>query len=112
MDETIPYPAHSRQEIENLWRARLEQARQRYDSAKAQYMLLLGLRRGSAFGEDQVLAAARQSESAALTEYTRILRIFTELTLYGRLPGDIDGGRPAAGGDGGRPAAFNGRDGE
>lgn len=36
--------------------------------------------------QDGPLALARQPESEALAEYSRILKIFTGLTIYGRIP--------------------------
>src|SRR6266536_3129140 len=80
-------PVLARYQIEEAWRARLEQALERYQAATHAYRKLL---REEAGGRppspDSPLVQARQAESDALMEYSRVLRIFTHLTIHGTLP--------------------------
>ena len=76
-----------RHELEDIWRARLEQSHQRYQEASKEYRkLLLEEPDGLPPSPDSPLARARQAESEALLEHFRVLRIFTDLTIHGKLP--------------------------
>lgn len=77
----------ARRKLEDHWRARLREAQERYESATAAYRALLG-EHGDGGGQrkDGYLARARRAEAEALAEYTRVLHIFTELTLRGGTP--------------------------
>jgi hypothetical protein len=77
----------TRQTIEDSWRVRLEETQARYQKAAEQYRRLLQERpRGSSNDLDGALALARQQESEALAEYTHVLRLFTDLTVKGKMP--------------------------
>jgi CheY-like chemotaxis protein len=77
----------NREDLEEIWRAKLEEARLRYNAATGEYRKLLGKTPGgSPPSPDSALARARQIESEALAEYSRLLRIFTELTVDGKPP--------------------------
>ena len=77
----------ARRDLEDAWRVRSETARERYETASRQYRKLLDERpEGLAPEQDDTLALARRAESVALAEYTRILRLFTELTVHRRIP--------------------------
>lgn len=78
-----------RRKLENLWRAKVQAAHERYRRAavqshsvmeEQQQKLLTG-----ADGFHAVTMAVRE-ESAALREYRRVLKIFTELLVHGMLP--------------------------
>jgi CheY-like chemotaxis protein len=83
----VPEPAAGRQELEDLWRAKLEEAQGRYNAATEEYRrLLAGKPDGVPANPDSPVARARQAQSVALAEYSRVLRVFTELTVHGRRP--------------------------
>ena len=70
-----------REEAEESWRQRLDEAHNRYQIATARY-------RGQAperqvHGQDDPLALARDAESETLAEYTRLLKIVTGLGGHG-----------------------------
>ena len=77
----------ARQELEESWRQRLEEKLRRYHTASEEYRRLL---REEADGQcplpDSPLACARRAESEALMEYSRVLRIFSDLTVHGKVP--------------------------
>jgi CheY-like chemotaxis protein len=83
--ETKPLP--NRQELEETWRSKLEQAQLRYQAATHEYRRLLGeTRDGLPPGPDSTVAQARRAESEALSEYSNVLRVFAELVVHGKLP--------------------------
>lgn len=83
----IPSPGLQREGLEDAWRSRFEMARERYKQASAHYRELVAQQpEGIIPREDSPLALARQAESEALAEYSRILKVFTELTIRGRIP--------------------------
>ena len=82
-----PQPICGRQELEEIWRGRLEKAHRRYSASNKAYRRLL--RRplvGLPLSPDSGLARARKAESAALAEFRRVLQIFRELTVHNELP--------------------------
>lgn len=77
----------ARNELEELWNQRLAQALDRYHAATKEYRELLRQETdGRPPSPDSPLARAREAESQALMDYSRVLRIFTDLTLHGKLP--------------------------
>jgi CheY-like chemotaxis protein len=87
--QMVPTPVPDRHELEATWRSNLEQARRRYDAAIGEYRRLLSeMPEGRPPDPDSELARAREAESDALAEYSRILRTFTRLTIDGKLPED------------------------
>jgi hypothetical protein len=77
----------TRQTMEDSWRERLEETQARYQKATEQYRRLLQEQpHGSSNDLDGPLALARQQESEALAEYARVLRLFTDLTVKGKVP--------------------------
>jgi CheY-like chemotaxis protein len=84
-----PHLPHSlmRQELEESWRARVEAAHTQYQAASKQYReLMQGRPDGLPPNKDDAVALAREAESYALAEYTRVLHIFSELTAQGKMP--------------------------
>jgi CheY-like chemotaxis protein len=80
-------PTPDRQRLEDLWRSKLEQAQLQYRDATGEYRKLLADNLERPFpAPDDAVVMARQAESEALAEYTRVLRIFNELVLHGRPP--------------------------
>jgi hypothetical protein len=84
-----PKVSSTRQTLEDSWRLRLEEAQARYHKATDWYRRLLQEQPdGMSHDPKGTLAIARQEESEARAAYSRILRAFTELTLYGRVPAE------------------------
>ena len=76
-----------RQDLERDWRFRFVMARERYQTASRRHRQLLRENpEGLTPRHDDLVALAQHEESEALAEYTRILKLFTELVLYGRIP--------------------------
>jgi len=76
-----------RRQIEESWWLRLQQAQTRYRTATAQYRRMLNQQpEGQTSSVDYSLLRAREAESQARAEYRRVLAIFTDLTLYGKIP--------------------------
>ena len=81
-------PTNSRQELEDLWRDRLDEAHRRYEIAK-----LAGNVSVEDTGDDIpqadgqfALSTALRGESFALKEYLRVLKIFNALVIEGKIP--------------------------
>lgn len=79
-------PVVAREELENRWRTKVEQAKERYQVATKQYDKLLEESRGLTPAENSALLSARHEQSDALADLQRLLAIFTELTVDGRIP--------------------------
>jgi hypothetical protein len=93
-----PSPGPTRQDLENAWRVRFEMARERYQMASRQYRKLLdGRPEGLIPQHDAPLALAQHAESEALAEYTRILKLFTELTVHDQIPEEQLGAKASGG---------------
>ncbi|PWU05908.1 MAG: hypothetical protein C5B51_13565 [Terriglobia bacterium] len=77
-----------RQELENLWRGHLREARVRYEEASRLFRATWGEHFERRLTEDPTFAIqnARQAEVKALNEYVRVLKIFTDLVLHGKVP--------------------------
>lgn len=79
--------AAARQELEESWRSKLEETHHRYRTATEAYRhVLQTLPEGLPPRPDGAVGRARQAESEALAEYARVLRIFTDLTIHGKMP--------------------------
>lgn len=79
----------AREQLEESWRLKLEEASNRYRVATAEYRAMLEEQSdGTTRGPDatDALMRARQAESQALAEYTNVLRMFTDLTIHGKVP--------------------------
>ena len=73
-----------RQEAEESWRQRLDEAHNRYQIATARYRgLLEKAPERQVHCEDDPLALARDAESETLAEYARLLKIVTDLERHG-----------------------------
>lgn len=74
---------------EDSWRLRFEQTQARYREATEHYRrLLLDHPDGTPHDPKGALALARQAESKALAEYSRVLRAFSKLTLRDKISED------------------------
>ena len=87
MAELSPFPA-IRQQLEESWRLKLEEASSRYRAANAEYRTMMEEQSDRNAGPDatDALMRARQAESEALAKYTHVLRMFTDLTLNDKAP--------------------------
>ena len=94
-----PSPNLTRRDLEDAWRVRSEMARERYEMASRQYRKLLDEKpEGLIPRHDDPVALARHAESEALAEYSRNVRLFTELIVYGRIPEEELASRAGGGG--------------
>jgi hypothetical protein len=79
-------------DLENIWSERVRAARERYRDASRAFQDIWDEHFEIHLSTDPTHAIqhARQVESAALSEYVRVLKIFTDLVLHGKTP-DEDG---------------------
>ena len=78
-----------RRALEDLWKERLGIARTRYQLATKESGLLLDEQKSGLVPEPDGSFAYRQAlekEKSALAEYRRVLEIFADLTMHGKLP--------------------------
>ena len=80
-------PAKQREALEDLWRERTENAQRHYRIAKAECAKAISEQSGAAppdgaFGYRKAL----RIENTALAEYKRVLTIFCDLTVNGKMP--------------------------
>jgi hypothetical protein len=80
----LPSNTIARQQLEDFWRSELKKSYESYQAAAERYRSLL--QAGHMQKEDATFALARREESAKLAEYMRMLKIFTDLALHGRVP--------------------------
>jgi CheY-like chemotaxis protein len=75
----------NRRHLEETWRLRLQRAQEQYQAACSLHGKVQ--QESSEGATDQSsLYCARSAESQTLAEYARVLRIFIDLTLHGKLP--------------------------
>jgi hypothetical protein len=82
-------PVQERQTLENLWGQRLHDAQRRYGIAKAECAkAIMEHMNDPRPSPDALLAAseANRIERAALAECRRVLMIFNDLVVNGKLP--------------------------
>ena len=82
-------PSPTRSQLENVWRDRVKEAKRHYREAKQ------GCRTALAESQDMpsqdgyfAVRQAQRTETLALREYGRVLRIFNDLTFYGKRPAE------------------------
>jgi hypothetical protein len=80
-------PANKRDALEDLWRERTESALKHYRIAKAECAKAISMQ-SEPEPPDGSLAYRKvlRDENAALAEYKRVLTIFTDLTVSGKMP--------------------------
>lgn len=82
---TLSLPTIARRELEEHWRHQLKMAYERYQTAINRYKALQQLVSVAGI-DDCLLAEARHEKSQAQTEYERLLKIFADLAVEGRMP--------------------------
>jgi hypothetical protein len=82
--------SRTKQELENIWRERVREARLLCEKASADFRGTWGAHFEQELEADPTFAIqhARKVESKALAEYVRTLRIFTDLILHNKMPPD------------------------
>ena len=77
-------PIHMRQELENIWRERVNAAENQYHRARAEADAALELCDCHATSAQiETYIQTRSRESAALDEFMRLLKIFHDLLVAG-----------------------------
>jgi hypothetical protein len=82
-------PTRARQAMEDLWRERMQNARMAYvDARRATRVAESQYPRGVTPAPDGAFAInqALKIENAALSEYRRVVAIFTDLVVHGKVP--------------------------
>jgi hypothetical protein len=79
----------SKRELETIWGEKVRVARDLYREASKAFELTWNENFDIHLASDPTLAIqqARKVESAALKEYMRVLKIFTNLIVHNRIPG-------------------------
>jgi hypothetical protein len=91
----MPNAAPSRRELEDLWRGRVQAALRRYQLARADAAAArTAFKQGDTPSPDGSMAVHQrhQIENAALADYDRVLSVFNDLVLRGKLPPDSENG--------------------
>jgi len=89
----VPDSIAWREQLEDSWRLKLEIAFNLYTVATTECRKMQQAHSESGAHDGVVpppLVRARHEESQALAYYVRVLRIFTDLTVHGKLPPDAD----------------------
>jgi hypothetical protein len=85
----VDVPTPARRTLEELWRLRLKNAESRYAHTREQLRnVLRTLPHGEIPSPDGSYAyqQALHAENIALLECTRVLRVFTDLVVHGKIP--------------------------
>ena len=81
--------AGNRRYLEDLWSSRLAEARERYRVAQEECKAAAGAPSDLPSPDGSLsYRHALRAETAAVKEYARVLRIFTDLTIHGTVPPD------------------------
>jgi hypothetical protein len=91
IDRFFMSPQRCKANLDDRWRLRLEQAIKRHKIAKANCVKVLDeFRSGLTVPPDGSLAVrhAVLEETAAREEHIRVLRIFMDLTIHGKIPNE------------------------
>ncbi len=80
--------SHKKPQLENTWRERVRASRLRYEAAAKAFRATWGEQFEERLTADPTFAIqqARKLESAALADYVRDLKIFTDLILHDKEP--------------------------
>ena len=87
----MSFPAHSslhtRPELEQCWRLRLDESVEHYRAAAECYRELR-IQQGTSTEPDAALTAAAQLQAQALAECMRVLQIFSDYVMFGKTTED------------------------
>ena len=90
-----------RQQLEDVWRGRLADAKLRLDFATTYLNEVKKDFKDATSDGHYAFERAVRAQNVALADYTRILRIFTDLVVHGKIPDgaqhNIDGHSPLCG---------------
>jgi hypothetical protein len=84
-----PSPQSFRRELEDVWRERVQAQYRLYRSASEQFRKVLEEQRHATKPSpdgNQAVFNALELENSARKEYMRVVRIFSDLTLRGKIP--------------------------
>lgn len=86
-----------RKELERHWKERWRKAKLDLESARAHVLSFKDHVSSGLYGPDgdNAYQAAMAGETAALIEYSRVLRIYTDLVVHGKLPNEQAQGETA-----------------
>jgi hypothetical protein len=85
----MAHAPHSREQIEEHWRESVKTARLKYEFAVAESRRVLAEQKQWPLPAPDGSGAIRNAileESAARNEYIRTLKVFTDLTIHGKIP--------------------------
>lgn len=85
----VPSARPVRHRLEDAWWQRLQTSCKKYNAATGEYRGLLRQNPARWADSDSSLDRARRAEAAALAEYARVLKIFADLAVYGKVPADL-----------------------
>ncbi len=79
-------------ELERYWKERWHKAKLDLDTARAFLQAVKSNMPSDPYGADtgNAYKSALEQETAALIEYSRVLRIYTDLVVHGKLPDDSE----------------------
>ena len=86
-------PDAERQDVQELWRGRLADAKATYETAVSRFRTAAeDFRADQTPGSDGRVSVhlAISEESSARKEYMRVLRVFTDLLLNGKIPEEVE----------------------
>ena len=86
----MQHEAEEQGEVEGYWREQWETAKLDLDAARAQVESIKDACGAPGPGGAYAYASALNRETAALIEYSRVLRIYTDLMVHGKRPDDGD----------------------
>ena len=72
-------------ELERYWKERWHKAKVQLEAARAH---LSAMKDDASAGTGNAYRSALEQETAALIEYSRVLRIYTDLVVHGKSPED------------------------
>ena len=78
----------SKQELQDIWRERVRATRLNYEAASNAFNATWSEHFEERLSSDPTLALqrTRKAESEALAEYMRVLQVYVDLVLHGKIP--------------------------
>ncbi|HEY1240786.1 MAG TPA: hypothetical protein VGF16_09530 [Bryobacteraceae bacterium] len=82
----MQHETRDQRELERHWRERWDKTKLDLDAARAQVESVKDSPSVNGPNNSYAYASALSHESAALMEYSRVLRIYTDLVVHGKIP--------------------------